>query len=164
MSATLRDAGFARRRQFTAATLIGVMLFDSACYAYAPMVSTTPQPGQRVALAISDQGRAAMGDRLGSGVLTVEGRLAGVEANELVVGVERVKLIGGAANTWSGEQVRLPRDYVARIEERRLSPRRTLIAVAASAAIVAAVIVTANLVGFGSGFGRDRPRDPPPDS
>lgn len=164
MSATRLESASARRRRFTASTVIGVMLFDSACYAYAPMASTAPQPGQQVALSISDQGRAAMSERLGSGVLAVEGRLTGVEDNELVVGVNRVKLIGGSANSWSGEEVRLPRDYVARIEERRLSPRRTVVAVVGSAALVGLMIATASLIGFGSGSGRDRPRDPAPDS
>ncbi len=161
---SLRGRRFTHRRRLTAVALVAVMTFDSACYAYAPTVSPTLQPGQRVALGISDQGRVAVGDRLGSGVMTVEGRLASVEGEELVVGVDRVTLIGGTTSTWSGEQVRLRRDYVARVEERRLSPRRTLIAVAGAAAVIGVMIATASLTGFGSGAGKDRPRDPPPDS
>jgi hypothetical protein len=140
------------------------MLANTACFAYAPVASPTPQIGQRVALAITDQGRVAVGDQLGSGVARVEGRLAAVDGDDLLLGVTRVKLVGGTTSLWSGEQVRLRREYIARIEERKFSARRTLIAAGAAAVTVGLIIATASLTGIGLGGDKNRPRDPPPDS
>ncbi len=52
---------------------------QAGCYVYGPTPTGQPVPGARYALAITDQGRVGLADRLGPGVETIEGTL--VEQN-----------------------------------------------------------------------------------
>src|SRR4051812_12914701 len=78
------------RRRRAGAVLGAVMLLNTACYTYAPVASTSPQPGERVAIDITDQGRIHLGDQLGSGVARVEGLLNANQGDEYLVSVTKV--------------------------------------------------------------------------
>lgn len=134
---------------------VGVLHFCTACYSYAP-VRTTPQPGAQVALEVSDEGRVALNEKIGPGVVRLEGTLAGVEGDELVVDASAATQVRGYLSELSGVRVRLPQKYVTRIDERRFSRKRTLMVAGGIVGVVVAFFITK---GFG---GKSTPGDEEP--
>ena len=122
------------RRQISAT--IGILHVCTACFSYAP-VQTTPQPGAQVALEVTDEGRVALSEKIGPGVVRLEGTLAGVEGDALLVDASSVRQVRGYISDLGGVRVTLPRKYVTRMDERRLSRSRTLMVVGGVVAIVA---------------------------
>ena len=111
-------------------------LLCSACFAYTP-VQTTPRAGAQVALEVTDEGRVALRDKIGPGVVRLEGTLAGVEGDALLVDASAVRQVRGYISDLGGVRVTLPRQFVTRIDERRLSRSRTMLVVGGVVAIVA---------------------------
>ncbi|MCC6318998.1 MAG: hypothetical protein IT361_15065 [Gemmatimonadaceae bacterium] len=121
-------------------------------------VGTAPAAGERVALEISDEGRVALAERLGSGLVEVEGRLVALSPAAFDMQVFKVRSIRDGEAQWSGERVSIPRAQVARVNARALSRGRTVLAVAGIGGGIIAFIVTRQLL---SG-GRERdPSNPP---
>ena len=127
------------RRSVAAA--VGVLHVCTACYAYAP-VRSTPQPGAQVALEVTDEGRVALNEKIGPGVVRLEGTLAGVEGDELLVDADAARQVRGYVSDLGGVRVRLPQKYVTRMDERRFSRSRTLLVVGGIAAIVVGFFAT----------------------
>jgi hypothetical protein len=148
----------ARRRRRVAAALLAVMSLNTACYVDKP-ITTAPAPGQQVSLVVSDQGRVALGPQLGAGVHVVEGTLASVEGEDMMVRVARVRMLNGPTSNWSGEQVRVRRGDVAVFQERRLSKRRSFLVAGVVVAGIALFSTPRSLLGLGD----DDPVNPPPD-
>jgi hypothetical protein len=117
------------------AVTVGVLHFCTACYSYAP-VRSTPQPGAQVALEVTDEGRVALNDKIGPGVVRLEGTLAGVEGDELLVDASAVRQLRGYISDLGGVRVRLPQRYVTRMDERRFSRTRTLMVAGGVVAVV----------------------------
>ena len=124
------------------------LLAVQGCYTYVPVESTTPPLGRTVAFEISDQGRVSLADRMGPGITAVEGRLLGIEGDQLVISVFGVETIREGRSSWSGETVRLDRAFVSRVRERQLSKTRTWLASAAVTAAVVALVVATDLTGL----------------
>ena len=135
----------------------------SACYTYVPVERPTPAVGEAVSLEISDQGRVALAERLGPGVLRIEGRVLGAEGEQLLISVGRIVQVNGQVNLWSGESMRLDRSLVGRTQTRRLDQKRTWLAAAASVVAVVLLVTIADLGGFFDG-GDDPPDGEPPQS
>jgi hypothetical protein len=127
--------------------VIGVLV--AGCFTYTPMIGTSPVPGQRLSLSVSDQGRAALADRVATGVIRIDGTLVAAPDGEYVVAVSDVTTISGTSH-WSGERVSINRDHVTGIMQRRFSKGRTAVAVAATMVAVGAFIATRGLFGIGS--------------
>ena len=125
----------------TTAVTVAVLHVCTACYAYTP-VQTPPAPGAQVALEVTDEGRVALNQKLGPGVVRLEGTLAGVEDGELLVDAQAVKQVQGYISDLGGVRVRLPRQYVTRIDERQFSRKKTLIVAATIVGAVAAFFIT----------------------
>jgi hypothetical protein len=113
-----------------------------------------------VSFIISDQGRVGLGDRMGPGIARIEGRMVGTEGDLYVVNVFRTAEIGGSTSVWSGEEMRLNRNFVSRLEGRQLSKTRTWLAAGAATSVVVAFIMTRGLAGL---FGGDEHTPPDPD-
>lgn len=147
-------------------SLVGVAVVLATltgCYTYVPVDSTAPPIGETVAFEISDQGRVQLGERLGPGVMRIEGRLIGTDASDVLLNVSRVGYLNGEASQWSGETVRFDRQLIARTQERRLSKGRTWTAVGVTAAVIVGFLASRGLAGFGSDP-NDPGEDPPPQS
>jgi hypothetical protein len=123
------------------AVAVGVLHVCTACYSYAP-VRSTPQPGAQVALEVTDEGRVALNEKIGPGVVRLEGTLAGMEGDELLVDASAVRQVRGYITDLGGVRVRLPQKYVTRMDERRFSRSRTLMVVGGVVAIVAGFFAT----------------------
>ena len=151
------------RRRRRAAGLLGVvMLANTACYTYVPVMSAAPQPGEHVALDITDMGRVRLNDQLGTGVSRVEGMVSASEGNDYLLSVTKVAYFNAPSANWSGERVRVSRDVVARVEERRFSKGRTLIVMGGVLAGIAAFVLTRSILGGGTEAGDTGPPKLPP--
>jgi hypothetical protein len=142
--------------------MLGVIPAALGCYSYVPLdTSAGVQAGEHIAVEITDRGRAELSDRLGSGVTRVEGTLTRTDSVDLVMNVWRVAQISGPTARWSGETVRLRREYASRVQTRTLNRGKTYLV--AGAAVAGLVVFTKSfgLFGYASGDGDDG-GDPPP--
>jgi hypothetical protein len=135
-------------RRLTALAVF-VLYFCTSCYAYTP-VQTPPAPGAQIALEVTDEGRVALNDKIGPGVVRLEGTLAGVEGGELLVDAQAVRQVRGYISDLGGVRVRLPRQYITRIDERRFSQKKTFLVAGGIVAAVAAFFVTKGFGGRGT--------------
>ena len=142
------------------ALVVGAAQLFGGCYTYVPL-NSSPLVGSDVAVDISDAGRVALGDRLGPGVTRLEGRVAEQTPDELVLTVKSVSQVNVGRSRWSGESIRLRRDYVARSEQRQLSRGRTAAAVGAAVLGVVAGFVTRSLIGSGGSVRETPPNGTP---
>ena len=141
--------------------IFGVVPAASGCYQYAPLdTSAGVQAGEHIAVDISDKGRAELSDRIGSGVLRLEGTLTRADSASIEMNVWRVaSIVGGPTARWSGESVTFDRSYASRVQTRSLNLVRTYLV--AGAAVGGLVLFTSqfDLLGFGS---QDNGEEDPP--
>lgn len=141
--------------------VVGVIPAVLGCYTYAPLdASTGVQAGERVAVEVTDRGRVELGERLGSGVVRLEGTLTRTDSQDLVMNVWRVMSIGGETSRWSGESIRFRRDLAARVQMRTLNRPRTYLV--AGAAVAGLVLFAKSFDLFGSFTGGSDPVEGPP--
>ena len=138
------------RRLWMSLPVISTLAGPSACYRYVPMAGASPVLGDRYTFDITDAGRVGLADRLGSGVLRIEGTLVRRTDDSYVVSVSGVDLLNGTSSHWTGEQVPVNAGYVSTMEKRQFSSGRTAAAVGAAALAIGAFIVTRGLSGTGA--------------
>jgi hypothetical protein len=144
--------------------IVVVLAVLQGCYTYAPLETGVPPVGERVELEISDRGRVELAERLGRGVMTIEGRLTAVTNDQYVLNVASVSYLGGETSRWSGESVRLARDQVEHAATRKLSRRRTWVMAAAIAVGVGVFIASRGLIVDFFGGSTDSGNQEPPTS
>ncbi len=151
-------------RQYRSALLVlGVLPAVAGCYTYTPLdTSARIQAGEHVAVEFTDQGRAALSDRLGTGVVRLEGTLTRTDSQDLFLEVWRVAQIGGAIQRWSGEDVSFSRAFVSSVESRNLNMTKTWLA--AGVAVVSVVLFVKSFDLVGNYIGGKEPTEPPPPS
>lgn len=141
--------------------VLGVIPAALGCYSYAPLdTSTGVQAGEHIAVEITDRGRAELSDRLGSGVVRVEGTLTRTDSVDLVMNVWRVAQISGPSSRWSGESVRFKREYASSVQTRVLNRGKTYLV--AGAAVAGLVVFTKSFGLFGYATGDGETEEPPP--
>ena len=143
---------------------VSMLVVVPACYKSVPLETSTPPVGETVSFIISDQGRVQLTDRMGPGLLRIEGRMVGTEGDQYVISVFRTAAIGSGTSLWSGEEMRLDRNLVSRLEGRQLSKSRTWLAAGAATSVVAAFIMTRGLTGLFGGDDDGPPEGEPPQS
>src|SRR5688572_19515723 len=113
-------------RWLAVVVMAGVLPAALGCYTYVPLESSANiRAGEHVAVDINDQGRVALGDRVGPSVVRLEGTVTRSDSQDLVMNVWRVAQIGGVTSKWSGESVQFRRDFVATARARNLNRGRT---------------------------------------
>ena len=158
----VRSGPWRRRlhRACAAAAAMSLVPYLSGCYTYKQAGAAPLPQGTEVSLTITDQGRVGLGERLGSGVARVNGRVANPSDSTWVVRVSSVEMLAGGKSHWSGEEVQLPRAYVGNVSTRHFSRTKTWLAVGITVGAIAATIAAVSLVA--NGFeGSDT--KPPPD-
>src|SRR3954463_8441057 len=108
------------------ALAVAILHVCTASFAYTT-VQTPPAPGSQIALEVTDEGRVALNDKIGPGVVRLEGTFAGGEGDDLLVDASAVRQVRGYISDLGGVRVRLPQRYVTRMDERQLSRKRTLL-------------------------------------
>jgi hypothetical protein len=97
----------------------------SACYTYRPLSEPEPAAGTRVSAQLTNTGSQELAGQIGPDVLHVEGKVLHADSGGLDLEVREIESYRGIRSDWNGEQVRLPRQAVAGIQERKLSPGGT---------------------------------------
>lgn len=122
------------------ATVAGIGLLTTSCYSLQPTSVAVPEPGTRIAFAINDVGRVALGGSMGPELRRVEGSFQAREGEDYLVNVTGVELLQGGYQTWAGESVRINSSYVSAVYEKTFSKSKTAMAVGGIA--VAAVLLS----------------------
>jgi hypothetical protein len=119
--------------------MIGIGFLSTGCYTLQPSAVAVPASGSRLAFAINDVGRVALGGSMGPELRRVEGHLQSKEGDDYLVNVSGVELLQGGFQTWAGEAVRINSSYVSAIYEKKFSVGKTALGVGAAAVAVALV-------------------------
>lgn len=141
-----------RRAMRPVALALGIVQLFAACFRYVP-VTSTPVTGTRVALEINDEGRLALAQALGPGVIRIEGTLVSADADAWVVTATNVTQLRLRPTAVDSIRVRVPTAHVVTREERKLSRSRTAMVIGGAAAALVTFF-------FSKGwFGRSTPPD-----
>jgi len=112
-------------------SIVLAALLLCGCYEYLPPPAAARAPdltGKRVQVILTDVGSALLASEIGPLGEAVGGTLVEDSQESLVVAVVSVRNRNGFETGWNGERVAVPRTYVAHLEERRFSKRRTFFA------------------------------------
>jgi hypothetical protein len=101
------------------------LLVLAGCYTYQPLSSPEPEVGARVSVQLTDAGSRDLWSQIGPNVLHVEGDVLSADSGALNLSVRQVENQRGVPSDWNGERVRVPREAVAGLQQRRLSPGGT---------------------------------------
>ena len=137
------------------AAVLAVLQLGTACYSWTP-VRVSPAIGAQLALEVNDEGRVALNRALGPGVVRLEGTLAELESDAYLLDASSVRQISSMAIPVDGIRVRVNREHVVRVDQRRLDRTRTWVTVGAAALITVGFFLSK---GF---FGRSTPPEGPP--
>jgi hypothetical protein len=115
------------------------LVLAAGCYTYGPLSAPQPVAGTRVQADLNDDGIDSLANRIGPGVRAVDGNVVRADSAALTLAVREVENLRGERSDWQGEPVRIPRRFVQRLQERRISVGGTgLLGGAIAAGIVAA--------------------------
>jgi hypothetical protein len=134
-----------------------VLILLCGCYVHVPM-TTTPAPGSRVHVALTDQGSIDLAQYLGPRVAGVDGRLVQTSDSAVSVSVTQVVTQSGDDQLWKGENVAIPRGAIASVQGRKLSFWRSGII---GGAVAAAAFIIGAQAGGSSGGGKKGGGGPP---
>ena len=132
------------------------VLLLCGCYANVPL-TTTPDIGSRVHVALTDQGSVDLSEYLGRNVASVDGKLLQSSDSALSLSVIQVSTRSGDEQFWKGESVTLPKRTIATVQRRKLSFWRSGLI---GGALLAAAFVVGTQAGGSSGSGKGG--GPPP--
>jgi hypothetical protein len=102
-------------------SLIPGILLLAGCYTYRPLQQPDPTPGDRVSAQLTTDGSRDLAGQIGPEVLHIEGNVLDLDSTAFNLEVREIESYRGIRSDWHGEQVRLPRQAVAGMQERRLS-------------------------------------------
>jgi hypothetical protein len=143
-----------------AAAVYLVLTQTVGCYASLP-VNEAPQPGTTLLLDLTDQGRVALGPKLGQSAERIQGDLQAVSDTGYTLRVASVRYINGQIQQWTGESFTVPVGFVSRTRRQEFSRFRTFALAGGIAAAIVVGLMKANIIG-GAGGSHDRPNPPPP--
>jgi hypothetical protein len=148
------------------AALCAALLLSGAlngCYEFVPAQTDVMAPGKPIALEINDQGRVGLGNVIGAEVRRLSGTLIAQSDQDYEMRVTELTYLNDRTSQWSGEQLRVPKQYARTVFEQKLSTGRTLTASLVSAGLILAAILTSSLTGRGGNDGGvSKPPPPPP--
>jgi len=80
-----------------------------------------PAPGQRVSAQLTTEGSRDLTGQIGPEVLHVEGNVIDADSSGMDLNVLEVESYRGFRSDWHGERLRIPREALAGMQQRRLS-------------------------------------------
>jgi hypothetical protein len=114
-----------RMRARNAILGLGLAAMLTACYTYRPSDGPVPALGSHVSLELNAEGTHDLARQLGPNPARVDGVLLGVDSIGPRLAVHDVENARGEQARWNGEQVRVPRQLIGAVEDRRLSMTQT---------------------------------------
>lgn len=147
-------------RWFQGCIAISLLVSATGCYYYQPLETPVPAPGTYMQVLLTDSGTSHFWGYLGPDVGQVRGRLISADGQALALSVQSVEQRHGQILSWKGEPVTLGREYVATVQERRVSKGRiALLAGGSVVGFIATVTALTQLVaGGGNGGGGGTPK------
>lgn len=144
---TRRVGGTLSTRALSGLCAVAIAL-QIGCFSYLPVQSTAPEPAKEVGIVINDRGRALLGERVGSNVDRIDGKVISRQNGAMVVDVYRVTDLRGNTTTWTGERITIPEDAVLGYRARSFSKFKTLVLIGAMAfAVIATLGKSLNIFG-----------------
>ncbi len=138
----------------SATAVIAALALLGGCYTYqaaGPADAVLPAPGTRVQVQLTSRGIVDLAQQLGPQVSYVEGKVLEADSTRLRLAVTQVEDARRAPTEWKGEQVTIPRDAIATIEQRRLSVGATALAGGLTVGGVVAAYLIFNGTGSATG-------------
>ena len=118
------------------------------CYSLLPVQSSPPAIAEEVGIVVNDRGRILLGDRIGSSVDRIDGKVISRQGGSITMDVYRVTDLRGNSATWTGERVSIPEEAVMGYRARKFSKFKTLILVGAiTLAIMTTLARSLNIFG-----------------
>lgn len=145
------------------ATALVAVFGVTGCYTYVP-TTTAPTAGADVSVVLTDRGRVALGDRVGTEMDQLHGRLVSSTDSSVVVSMSESVTLRGISAKWTDELVTLNRDSFGSIRTKTFSRGRTTVTAAGIGAAAAILIVSGAVNTGGSKVIQDdsKPPIPPP--
>jgi hypothetical protein len=132
----------------------------TGCYTYIRRPISEAAPKAQVSAEITDAGRIALGEQVGSEVARIDGEIVQRTDSALRVTVSEIRYLNGTSNQWQGQEVTLRPQDVKSLTQRTYSRQRSMLAAVALGGLAALAILTAALTGvFSGGQGQDKPGD-----
>jgi hypothetical protein len=100
-------------------------LLMCGCYVTVPLASTSPGPGTRLHVQLTDTGSGTLARYLGPNVVSVDGRLLQSTDTAMALSVNTVGMRDGDEQYWKGETVSLPKGAIATVQQKKLSTWRS---------------------------------------
>jgi hypothetical protein len=127
------------------------------CYSYVRIGTRPLAEGNELQLELAPARDVTLQDVTVHGVTGLQGRTLPSDTDSLAVAVSRLWGLEGRSYEATGIGVRIPRNDIAVVRVKRLSPTKSVLATAAgSAAVVAVIFSIRQIVGSGGG-GRPKP-------
>ena len=144
------------RRRAIASVMAASLMLQQACYNTTPIVGVATLPAGLVTIQVNERGRLLVGNKLGSLVDKVVGRIVRADSLNVEVAVETAQDVRGGLARWGGEKFTIPRDGIDTMNEKKASRWRT--------GLLLGGIVVGLIVGLltinGSSFGGDSGQPP----
>ena len=99
----------------------------AGCYATVPLDGGKPSVGSDLVLRLNDRGTTQLASQVGPRVVKIEGRLLSLPVDSLAVAVRSTTMMNGEENFWKGERIAAANDYVAFVEQKKLSTFRSAV-------------------------------------
>lgn len=135
---------------------VAFVLPATACHNYVAVQPGEPERGSPVRVYLNDPVDVQLHQLEVSNATLLEGEVADWTEESLVISAFRVEAAGNAEFVAAGETVSLPRESIARIEEKRVAAAKSA---ALAAGILGVVLIVA--IGFLSGEGGNQGQGPP---
>lgn len=100
-------------------------------------------------LTLNDNGRAALGPRIGASIESVEGTLDSRSDSAYSLRMTGVTFTNGQTNKWTNEPLMVPNQFVSEAAERQLSRSRTALAAGLALGGIVLFAATRGLLGIG---------------
>jgi hypothetical protein len=126
-----------------------------------PLMRSSGGKPETVELLLNERGRADLLDKLGPDALSVEGVLVSRADSSISVTISSVTSISKAVAKWGGEPLTVQMNQLRDVRLKRLSMRKTVVAIGAVVGAGLAFVVTRALGGRGDAPG-ERIENPNP--
>ena len=130
---------------------LGVLL--AGCYSLQPVRGVDPEVGSRIAIDVNDVGRVGLGQSIGPEIAQVEGKLIEKDTASYLMALSSVRMLRGEEQPWTGEQVRVKKEYFGPTYQRRFSKGRSIALGVASVGGFVLFLASRSLFGIGTDDG-----------
>ncbi|MEO7997969.1 MAG: hypothetical protein ABI852_11020 [Gemmatimonadaceae bacterium] len=113
------------RRRATALLCASSLMLQQACYNSVAVAGASAAPVGPVTITVNERGRILVGNRLGSLVDHVVGRIVRADSVNVEVAVETAEDVRGNMARWGGEKFTIPREGIQSMTAKKVSRVRT---------------------------------------